>query len=125
MKKVIQCGIMPLEQYRERTLKIVRGEYKPGMDEPKIWFDSLNAMAQILNPENIELLRIIEQEKPESITRLSAISGRKISNLSRTLKKLNSYGIVELERHKGGLKPVAKATDFQLNYGVYSSSVRP
>ena len=118
MNKVIRCGIMSLDQFRERTMKIVRGEYKPKSNDPKIWFESLNAAAQILNPDNIELLKIIDRDKPESIAHLSSISGRKPGNLSRTLKKLSRYGIVNLEKSKGRVKPVAKATDFRLDFGV-------
>lgn len=121
MQKTMKCGILSLEEYKERTMKIVRGEYRPGPNEPKIWFESLNAMAQILNSENIELLRIIEKEKPDSITRLSALSGRKKGNLSRTLKKLHAYGIVDLEKNRNQVRPIAKATDFQFQFGVYSS----
>jgi predicted transcriptional regulator len=40
-KKTMRYGIMPLEEYKERTMKIVRGEYRRGPDEPKLWFESV------------------------------------------------------------------------------------
>ena len=54
--KTKKCGVMPYDQFKERTLKIAEGEYKPGEDEPKIWFESLNAAEQILDEEEMRLL---------------------------------------------------------------------
>lgn len=121
MKKVKKCGIISAEKFKERAIRIVRGEYKPKPDEPKIWFESMNALAQTLNPVTIELLRIIDRERPESITDLARISGRTKGNLSRTLKRLQHYGIVELQKNGGRLQPIARATDFQVDFGVYTS----
>lgn len=121
MKKIAKCGIMTLEQYKQRAIQIAKGEYKPKPDEPKIWFESLNTMAQILNPGTLELLRIIDRDQPESITDLARISGHQKGNLSRTLKRLSQYGIVELQKNKGRLKPIAHTTDFQVDFGAYSS----
>ena len=54
--KTTKDGIMPYDQFKERTLKIAKGEYKPGADEPKIWFESLNAAAETLDEEEMRLL---------------------------------------------------------------------
>ena len=54
--KIARCGVIPYDQFKERTLKIAKGEYKPGADEPKIWFESLNAAEQILDEEEMRLL---------------------------------------------------------------------
>ena len=62
---------MPFEKFRERTIKIAKGEYIMKRDEPKIWFESLNAMAQILNKDNMYLLKVIDETRPESITALA------------------------------------------------------
>jgi len=117
MKKKIYCGIMPKEKYIERTIKIAKGEYKPKKNEPKIWFESLKTAAQILNPENMYLLKVIDEKKPDSITALAEITGRAKSNLSRTLKTMESYGIIELERNNKKTKPIVKATDFNIDFG--------
>lgn len=110
---------MSRKAFMERTFKIARGDYRPGRDEPKVWFESLKTMAQILSEGNMELLRIIEEKKPESITALAAMTGRKKGNLSRTLKKMQQYGIVDLKRKENNLlEPVVMVTDFQLDYGI-------
>ena len=72
-----RIGIMSEQLVRARVLAIAQGKYKPAKDEPKVWYTSLNAVSQILNPENIALLRLIDTERPESVTALAELSGRK------------------------------------------------
>ena len=117
-RKIFKVGIISREEYKKRTLAIARGDYSPKRDEPKVWFESLQSMAQVLSNENRELLKIIIDAKPESIRELEDISGRKSSNLSRTLKMLARYGIVELKKHKKAVKPIVKATDFRVEFGI-------
>lgn len=109
---------MPREEFQKRILKIASGHYKPKRNEPKIWFHSMKSMSELLNDKNMRLLKMIEQEKPDSLKVLSELSGRQVSNLSRTLKKLASYGIVKLEKHNRSLKPIAKGTSFNILYSA-------
>lgn len=112
MKALI--GVMSEELIRKRTLAIVKGEYKPDLGEPKIWFTSMIALAQVLSNENISLLRMLDEQKPATLTELAELSGRKISNLSVTLKTLNLHGFVRLEKSSRCVKPVALFTDFDI-----------
>jgi predicted transcriptional regulator len=112
--KPIVIGIMPQERIRERVLAIARGSYKPKPNEPKVWFTSMKSLAEVLSDENRALLHIILKTKPESISALAETTGRKSSNLSRTLKTLSNYGIVELRRERNLVRPVAKATVFRI-----------
>ena len=116
--KKIKIGIISREAYEKRTIAIARGDYKPKRSEPKVWFESVQSMAQVLSSENQELLKIINECKPESLTELELVSGRKRSNLSRTLKTLSRYGIVELVKQERKVKPVVKATDFNVEFGL-------
>ena len=50
-KKVLKIGILSRGDYKKRTIAIARGEYKPKKDEPKVWFESINSMAQVLSNE--------------------------------------------------------------------------
>lgn len=119
MKSVVKIGIMPKQAYIQRTIAIAKGEYKPQPNEPKIWFESMQSMAQVLSYENQELLRLIQNEQPESLTELEMISHRKKSNLSRTLKLLERYGVIKLEETTNKRKkPVVIATDFEVSFGL-------
>ena len=120
--RVLKIGIISKEDYIKRTIAIAKGEYKPRKDEPKIWFESTKSMSQILSTENQKLLRTILDNKPNSITELERITNRKKSNLSRTLKTLEKYGIVELKKIKGKIMPKVKATDFRVEFGLHYSS---
>lgn len=112
--KAIVIGIMPQEKIRERMLAIARGEYKPKPGEPKVWFTSMKSLAEVLSDENRALLRMITETNPESISALANATGRKPGNLSRTLKTLSNYGIVELKRENRKVRPVVKANEFRI-----------
>ncbi len=38
---------MSREEFKQRTIAIAKGEYNPGKDEPKIWCESLQSLAQV------------------------------------------------------------------------------
>jgi predicted transcriptional regulator len=112
--KAIVIGIMPQEKIRERVLAIACGEFKPKPGEPKIWFTSMKSLAEVLSDENRALLKVIKEIKPESISSLAEVTGRKPSNLSRTLKTMSRYGIVEMRREKNHVRPIVKTTEFRI-----------
>ncbi len=117
--KTVKIGVMPRDKIQKRIIDIAAGRYKPKRGEPKIWFSSIKSVAQILDEKNIKLLQIMDEKKPETIRELAKYSGREESNLSRTLKKLESYGVVRIERKNKQAKPIAKATQFNICYGFY------
>ncbi len=45
-ENVIKIGIMPREDYKQRTIAIAKGAYTPKGNEPKVWFESLQSMAR-------------------------------------------------------------------------------
>lgn len=112
--KTIVVGILPQDQIRRRMLAIARGDYKPKPSEPRIWFTSMRSLAEVLSDENRALLNVIREAKPPSIASLAAITGRKSSNLSRTLKTMSNYGFVEMRREHRQVRPVVKAEAFRI-----------
>ena len=117
-KRIMKIGILSRDDYRKRTIAIAKGEYKPRKNEARVWFESMESLGQILSGQNQELLRIIRDRHPLSLTELEKLSGRKKSNLSRTLKTLSNYGIVDLVREKGTVRPIVKATDFTVELSI-------
>lgn len=113
--KAIRIGILPQEAIRARMLAIARGELKPRPSDPKVWFTSMRSLAEVLSDENRALLRVIHETHPESISSLAELTGRKPGNLSRTLKTMSNYGIVEMRREKNQVRPIAKATEFEIS----------
>jgi predicted transcriptional regulator len=81
---------------------------------PKRWFDSdgtaahalgpsasAEAMVKLLSAENLALLHLIGEHRPNSVRALAELAHRKESNLSRTLKRLHEVGIVDFEDGAG------------------------
>ena len=112
--KTVVIGILPQDRIRERMLAIARGDYKPKTNEPKVWFTSMRSLAEVLSDENRALLHVIRHSKPKSISTLADLTGRKPSNLSRTLKTMANYGFVEMRREGRQVCPIAKATEFRI-----------
>ncbi len=100
--KTLRVGIASYEEMKARTLAIARGEHRPAADEPKVWFTSAESFARVLSDRNRALLGIIAESSPESLARLAELTGRKKSNLSRTLKTMERYGFVQLSRGARG-----------------------
>ena len=115
---VIKVGILSRQMYAKRSIAIARGEYTPKRGEPKVWFESLRSMAEALSSDNQDLLRLIAERNPQSLAELEQMSGRKKSNLSRTLKMLEGYGIVAVKRQDQRMIPSVKATDFKVEFGL-------
>jgi predicted transcriptional regulator len=97
----LKVGIATLEQYKQRTMAIARGEYVPARNEPKVWFQSLETMSQVLSDKNRALLALIVKTQPQSLSELAETTGRAKSNLSRTLKTMERYGLVYFEQRPG------------------------
>jgi predicted transcriptional regulator len=98
----LRIGILSLADMKARTIAIARGELKLSADEPKLWFTSIDSLAKLLSNKNRLLLDLIIGKEPKSLTELETLSGRAKSNLSRTLKTMERFGLVELHKGTGG-----------------------
>ena len=117
--KTLKIGIASREQMKARTLAIARGELKPGPDDPKVWFSSIESLAQVLSRPNMLLLELIQKVKPCSLGELAKISNREVSNLSRTLKTMEHYGLVELHKAENNrVIPTVPYNRYQVEYGL-------
>lgn len=97
----LKVGIASLEQYKKRTMAIARGELKPATGDPKVWFTSIESFARILSDKNRELLALIAETEPGSMNELAEKTGRARSNLSRTLRTMERYGLVRFVKGSG------------------------
>ena len=100
--RTLRVGIASYALMKARTVAIARGEYRPPAGEPKVCFTSAESLARVLSERNRALLGIVAESRPESLTRLAEITGRNKSNLSRTLKTMERYGLVHLSRGARG-----------------------
>ena len=118
--KILRIGIASREEMKARTVAIARGELRPGPTDPKVWFTSLESLAQVLSSKNKLLLEIIRRVRPASLKELAELSGRREGNLSRTLHTMARYRLVTLNRsERGTIVPSVPydrvLCDFELN----------
>jgi predicted transcriptional regulator len=103
---------------KRRTVGIRRSEERShstgGRGQPSVWFPSMRTMAAVLSEDNRALLRLISDQRPKSLTALAALSGRRVPNLSRSLRMMEGYGLVKLKRGGHGVEPVVLATSFKI-----------
>ena len=62
---------------------------------------ALDAFSRLLSKRNVELLRLIKEAEPQSVAELARLSGRPKASLMLTLRRFNSYGIVEFVETDG------------------------
>jgi len=98
----LKVGIASYEEMKALTMAVARGKRRLEAVEPRVWFPSTESFAKVLSAANRELLRLIAEKVPGSLDELAELSGRKKSNLSRTLKTMANYGLVRLERGPRG-----------------------
>lgn len=83
------------------------------------WYESV---AKVLSEKNRVLLEVIGEAEGLTLTELAEKTGREKSNLSRTLKTMERYGLVNLERKNGNVIPHVGyskiSLDMQLQSGI-------
>ncbi|MFO1189818.1 MAG: helix-turn-helix domain-containing protein [Alphaproteobacteria bacterium] len=98
----LKVGIASYEEMKARTLAVAKGERRIAKGEPKVWFTSTESFAKVLSAGNRALLKIIAEKNPRSLDELSRLTGKAKSNLSRTLRTMERYGLIRLERGERG-----------------------
>lgn len=123
--KRVKIGIMSLQEFQVYTKDIVTGKHKRKRGEPKIWFSSMASLAQVLSDQNRDLLSLIAEQQPESISELARLSDRSQSNLTRTLKKMENYGLVKMKTGtRGSKRPSVPYSDIVLDLSIGNSTQR-
>lgn len=104
-----------LNHLREEMRSVARGERQPSPVPAGAVLGTLSS------PGNLELLRLINQERPETVSKLVGLTGRAQSNVSRSLQQLARHGLIRLERDGREVRPVplAKEIDIDLVRGTY------
>jgi len=73
-----------------------------------VYFTSLEAVRNLLTEKRLELLHLIRQHSPKSISEIAKISGRNFKNVHTDLKILQGYGLVEISVTKKVKKPLSQ-----------------
>jgi len=100
MMKTVRIGVASDQEIRSRVLDIASGRVKMAAQEPKIWVRSMDEFRKLLSEKNINLLAAIRLHQPNSVSELAKQMQEDQGNLTKRLKMLASFGLVELEEGK-------------------------
>ena len=99
---ILKVDIASYDEMRARTMAVAHDERRVLPDELKVWFTSTESFAKVLSAGNRALLRVVAERAPGSLDELARITRKAESNLSRTLRTMEGYGLVRLERGERG-----------------------
>ena len=86
--------------------------------------ESAAALMRLLTPENRKLLRVIRDEKPQSVAALARLTHRAEPNLMRTLGKLEAAGLVSFRQDGRRRAPYTLVRRFSVHIDPFSSNDR-
>ena len=117
--------VQNLRSLRNEMKSVARGERPAPADAAKPSFSSVDAVVRLLTPENRQLLALIRDRKPQSVTELVKMSGRAQPNLTRTLAKLEAAGFITMKAVGGRRKaPSAAINKIVVEIDPYSDHDR-
>jgi predicted transcriptional regulator len=88
-----------------------QGHPATGRRQPSVGFSSTATITAVLSEDNRVLPRMIRDWRPKS---LMVLAGRRVPNLSRSLRMMEGYGLVKLKHDGYSVEPVALATRFKI-----------
>ncbi|MBV8635353.1 MAG: transcriptional regulator [Burkholderiaceae bacterium] len=114
--KAILIGILSAEKIRERILGMAAGKVQRLANEPKIWFTSIQSLADTLDDERRAMRReVLQAMKPTSFSALAELVGREPADLPMAIQSIQKgYGIVPMKCVESEIQLVALTTEFDL-----------
>lgn len=103
---------------------VARGERLAPADAARPSFESVEALARLLTPENRRLLAMIRDHRPQSVSELAELTGRSEPNLLRTLEKLRTAGLVRMEKAGRRKVPLPMVGRIVVEIDPYSANDR-
>jgi predicted transcriptional regulator len=112
-----RIGIASEELVRKYMLDVSAGKLNHVESFPLLWFTSLTELSQVLTNDNIKLLNVIYHERPNSVGKLSEITGHSVEELSISIDELASKGFVRIDRCGNEERLNAIYTSFEILMG--------
>ena len=109
---------------RKEMKAVASGKQAAPKDAGGTSVESVETLLRLLTPKNRELLAIIRDRKPRSITELAEMTGRKPPNVTRTLGKLEAIGFVRMKTVKHRKVPTAAVRAFRISIDPFSQNDR-
>jgi predicted transcriptional regulator len=112
--------ITSMAELEKEMRAVARGERPAPADAATASVESAEVLLRLLTPENRVLLKIIRDERPQSVADLARLSKRAQPNLLRTLAKLEALGLIEM--HTAGKRrvPVPRVRKLRVEIDPFS-----
>jgi predicted transcriptional regulator len=119
-----ELKIQSHKSLREEMKSVARGKKPAPADAARTSFESAEVLLRLLTPENRTLLRIIRDERPQSVANLARLTDRAESNLLRTLGKLEAFGLIEMRPEGRRRVPVSRVKTLSVEIDLFSQNDR-
>ncbi|KAA0677596.1 helix-turn-helix domain-containing protein [Roseomonas genomospecies 6] len=103
-----------LTDLRDELRSAARGE-RPAPDWLKAERQPLPNFFSVMTDGNRELMQLIGERHPATVSELAEMAGRKMSNVSRSLQDLARVGLVRLVREGMSIRPELVAREVKVN----------
>lgn len=105
-----------LTDLRDEMRAVARGERRASPLPARALLSVLSSQG------NLDLLKAINQHRPQTVTELTELLGRVQPNVSRSLQQLAKLGLIRLEKTGKEVRPVPLASeiDIDLIHGTYT-----
>ena len=103
----VKIGIKSVEEVLSDAKSVMK-ELARGETVQKstgVYFTSLETFRKAFTPKRIELLRVIKNEKPESLRELAEFTKRDMKNVSDDVKYLEQVGLIQRHGRGRATKP--------------------
>jgi predicted transcriptional regulator len=100
--KRVKIGVRPPGAIFDEAAEVIRqleGGRRVGTQGEWLYFSNVREMGKVLTPKRLELLKVIRDQRPESIRAVAELTGRNVKNVAEDLELLASLGLVEMEAH--------------------------
>lgn len=102
---------------RDRLQAAERGERLEDAD-PVLNFESFADFARLMSEVNLQLLRAIAQDEPESIRQAAAIVDRDYKEVHRNLTELEALGVIEFVQEGRSKRPVVPFDEIEVELSM-------
>jgi len=104
-----------LSELRDEMRAVARGEREASP------LPAGSLLGTLSSQGNLDLLRIINQVRPDTVSELARLAKRAQPNVSRALRQLAKHGLIRLERDGKEVRPVpvAREIGIDLTTGTY------
>ena len=102
--KKVKVGIRSTDDVLREAAETMKGVAEGKKVRPKghrLFFTSPEALRRFLTPKRLELIRLIRQRRPGSISQLAVFADRDFKRVYEDVMSLAEAGFVDLARNKG------------------------